>query len=159
MPQQLEVLPCREQEDQDEEPADRQRSPQLPLALVVHLADDRVVAHVFLDRVFEIHRAHASLSIARSFALRARGLRATSASPGITGLRVSTRRAASPAASARKRCLTMRSSSEWNVITASRAPARSRRDASIRNVSSPSSSRLTQMRSAWNVRVAGSMRW
>src|SRR5688572_27326154 len=156
--EQLEVLPGREQDDQDEKCADAEGSPQLALARFVHLAHDRIVPDVLLDGVFEVQRAHASLSIARSFALRARGLRATSASAGVTGLRVSTRSAISPAASARKTCLTMRSSSEWNVITASRAPARSRRDASSRNVASPSSSRLTQMRSAWKVRVAGSIR-
>ena len=47
---------------------------QLPLPRLVDLADDRVVADVLLDRVFEVGRAHASLSIARSLALRARGL-------------------------------------------------------------------------------------
>ena len=68
---------------------------QLPLPRLVDLADDRVVADVLLDRVFEVQsrRAHASLSIARSFALRARGLRATSASAGTTGRFVSTRSA------------------------------------------------------------------
>src|SRR3954470_11180046 len=157
--QQLEVLPRREQQDHDQDPADRERAPDLALTLIVHLANDQVVAYVFLDRVLEVDRTHASLSIARSLALRARGLRATSASAGVTGLRVSTRRAVSPAASARNVCLTTRSSSEWKVMTASRAPARSRCDASTRKASRPSSSRLTQIRSAWKVRVAGSMRW
>ena len=64
------------------------------LAGLVDLADDRVVAHVLLDRVFEI-AAHASLSIARSLALRARGLRATSSSPASIGRLVRMRSAAS----------------------------------------------------------------
>ena len=43
-------------------------------------------------------------------------------------------------------------------MTRACAPARRRRAAASTKRSSPSSSRLTQMRSAWNVRVAGSMR-
>src|SRR5262245_43066421 len=109
---QLEVLPGREQEHDDEQRADRHRSPQLLLPRLVDLADDRVVANVLLDRVLEIGGAHASLSIARSFALLARGLRATSSALASSGRLVSTRIAASPWASARNVCLTMRSSSE-----------------------------------------------
>src|SRR5688572_3400780 len=158
---QLQRLPGGEQHDQHEHGADSGRAPQLPLPLLVDLPDDRVVANVLLDRVFEIKSApdgHASLSMARSFALRARGLRSISASPGTIGRLVSTWSAARPCASARKACFTMRSSSEWNVITTRRAPASSRLQALARNSSSCSSSRFTQMRSAWNVRVAGSMR-
>src|SRR6478609_1528386 len=52
-------------------------------------------------------------------------------------------------------CLTMRSSSEWKLITASRPPGASTcREASRPRDSSPSSS-LTCMRMAWKVRVAG----
>src|SRR5579884_2915971 len=153
--QHLEVLPGREQQDDDEEGGNRDRLPHLPVAFFVHFADDRVVADVLLDRVLEgFGHRYAILSTARSFALRARGFRATSASPGTIGFFVST----SSCASARKVCLTIRSSSEWNVITTSRAPARSRRAAESRKRSRSSSSRLTQMRSAWNVRVAGSIR-
>ena len=43
-------------------------------------------------------------------------------------------------------------------LTANRAPARSRLQASTTNASSWSSSRFTQIRIAWNVRVAGSIR-
>ena len=62
------------------------------------------------------------------------------------------------ACSARNVCFTTRSSSEWNVITTIRPPARAGRQRASRNPSSPSSSRFTQMRIAWNVRVAGSIR-
>ena len=110
--QEFEVLPGRKEHHGDEQATDRRRPPQLALPCLVDLADDRVVAYVLLDGVLEVHRAHASLSIARSLALRARGLRATSSSPGPSGLRVSTRTADSPAASARKVCFTIRSSSE-----------------------------------------------
>src|SRR5688500_9584215 len=156
--QQLEVLPRREQQHHDQEEPDAGRAPELPLPRRVDFADDRIVANVLLDRVFEVHCAHANLSIARSLALRARGLRATSMSPGVSGRRVRMRSPSPVFSSARKVCFTMRSSSEWNVITASRALARSRRVASARKASRPSSSRFTQMRSAWKVRVAGSMR-
>src|SRR4029079_16884978 len=108
--------------------ADHDRLEQLALTRLVYFADDGVVPDVLLDGVLEIHPAHASLSTARKLALRARGLRATSASPGTTGLRVSTRRVSPAAASARNTCLTMRSSSEGNVMTASPAPDLSSRE-------------------------------
>ena len=108
----LEMLPGREEQHRDEQRADPDGAQQLTLARFVDLADDRVVAHVFLDRVFEVGRAHASLSIARSLALRARGLLATSSSLASIGRLVRIRIAASAWASARKVCLTMRSSSE-----------------------------------------------
>ena len=54
-----------------------------------------------------------------------------------------------------KNCLTMRSSSEWNVTAASRPPGfKSRSAAESPRASSPSSS-LTAMRKAWKARVAG----
>src|SRR5207237_10668275 len=152
--EQLEVLPRREQQHHDQEHADSHRAPQLALPRLVHFADDWIVPHVLLDRVFEIHRAHSTLSIARSFALRARGFRASSASAGTSGRFVRMRIASSAFSIARNVCFTIRSSREWNVITASRAPWSSRRAAPARNASRPSSSRLTQIRSAWNVRVA-----
>ncbi len=102
---------------------------------------------------------HPTRSAARSLALRARGFRSISSSPGSIGLPVSTRdQPPHPRSSARSVCFTMRSSSEWKLITASRPPACSRAAARPRNSSSPSSSPLTQMRSAWKVRVAGSIR-
>src|SRR5450759_5086409 len=79
---------------------------------IVHFADDRVVANVLLDRVLEVHSVHANLSIARSFALRARGLRATSSSAATSGSFVKIT-SPSPAFSiARNVCFTIRSSSE-----------------------------------------------
>src|SRR5262249_19188400 len=122
VPEQGEPLPRREQNHQRQESDDDDRLQQLTLPRLIDLANDRIVADVFFHRVPEIGPAHASLSIARSLALRARGLRATSWSSGTTGFRVSTRTAPSPAASARNACLTMRSSSEWNVMIANRAP-------------------------------------
>ena len=143
-------------------PAIADRFPELALPRLVHLADDGVVPDVFLDRVLEgfghdlrqpLRRAQLRASRARVapyFVLvrHDRLLRQHLQHGGVW-----------PCASARSVCFTMRSSSEWNVMTTSRAPTRSRRAAASRNRSSPSSSRFTQMRSAWNVRVAGSMRW
>src|SRR5688572_2532556 len=85
VPHELEVLPGREEQHHHEHGADGDRSPQLTLARLVDLTDDWIVANVLLDRVLEIGRAHASLSIARSLALRALGLRSRSSSPASTG--------------------------------------------------------------------------
>ena len=118
-------------------------------------------------------RSDSVRSAARSLAERARGLRAVSASPGRTGPLVTRRKlrhglapgapgrwrepcAARPLRAA-KNCLTIRSSSEWNVTTASRPPGLSTRSAAwSARTSSPSSS-LTAIRRPWNVRVAGWM--
>ena len=51
--QQLEMLPRREQQHADEKDADGDRAPHLAMPLAIDLADDRVVADVLLDRVFE----------------------------------------------------------------------------------------------------------
>jgi hypothetical protein len=92
-----------------------------------------------------------------SFALLARGFRSISASDGTIGRFV--RIVMAPVAcSALNECLTTRSSNEWNVSMTSRPPGASRAAARVRKPSSPSSSWLTQIRIAWNVRVAGSMR-
>src|SRR5262249_767220 len=116
VPQQLEMLPGREQQDGDEESGDADRLPQLALLLLVDFPDDGIVANVLLDRVLE--RLHQDiLSAARSFALRARGFRPTSSSRGTSGFFVSTCTSPSRCCSARIVCLTMRSSSEWKVIT------------------------------------------
>src|SRR5262249_9594190 len=114
VPQQLEVLPRREEQGNDEECGNAHRLPQLALALLIDLADDRVVADVFLDRVFEgfRHDQAATFSAARSFALRARGFRSTSSSVGVIGFLVSTFTVPRCCSSARNVCLTMRSSSE-----------------------------------------------
>ena len=96
------------------------------MTLAIDLADDRVVADVFLDRVFEglgrhVRSACSDRVAARSFALRARGFRSISASVGTCGRLV--RMLIPPAACrARSVCFTTRSSSEWNVIT-TRRPA------------------------------------
>ena len=52
-------------------------------------------------------------------------------------------------------CLTMRSSSEWKVTTASRPPGLSTRSAACSARANSPSSSLTAMRSAWKTRVAG----
>src|SRR3954466_5089775 len=93
--EQGERLPSRDKNPQRKEADNHDRLEQLPLPRFIDLPDDRVVADVLLDRILEIDCAHASLSIARSFALRARGFRATSGSSATTGFRVRTRTAAS----------------------------------------------------------------
>src|SRR5207247_650188 len=133
----------------DEESRDAERLPQLALARLVDLAHDRVVADVLLNGVLErLHQA--ILSAARSFALRARGLRPTSSTPGTNGFFVSTFIPARPRsgrwglrASARSVCFTMRSSSEWNVMMTSRAATASLSAATATTRSRPSSSRWT----------------
>src|SRR5207244_12267693 len=139
--QKLDALPPGEQNHDHEQAADGQKPPLLAQPVLVHLAHDGVVAHVFLDRVFKgfgpspfarVH--HRTRSATRSLALRARGFRSISSGWGTTGFFVNTRMAAgSRAASARIVCFTMRSSSEWNVITTMRAPARSRLTAAAKN--------------------------
>src|SRR5882672_216412 len=102
--EQLEVLPGGQQQDEDQKSGDADRLPELALLGLVHFADDQVVPHVLLDGVLEgFHQP--ILSAARSFALRARGLRSTSSS-------FSTRTRPSRWCSARSVCFTMRSSSE-----------------------------------------------
>ncbi len=60
-----------------------------------------------------------------------------------------------PLASAFSRCLTMRSSREWNASTQMRPPGLRRSAAMSRKASRRSSSRLTAILSAMNTRVAG----
>ena len=78
--QQLEVLPGREQQHEHQHDADAERLPQLALPALVDLADDLVVPDVLANGVFEgafVHRAPSlpNSNAARSLALRARGLR------------------------------------------------------------------------------------
>src|SRR5207248_1869018 len=110
--QQLEMLPGREEQHEDQQAGHTDRLPQVALTSFVDLAHDRVVANVFFYRVFE--RFHqATLSAALSFALRALGLRRTSSSSGMSGFFVRTLTPCSPPLSrARSVCFTMRSSSE-----------------------------------------------
>ncbi len=54
-----------------------------------------------------------------------------------------------------KASLTVRSSSEWKEMTATRPPGRSTRCASARPRASDASSSLTTMRRAWKTRRAG----
>src|SRR5712691_1767115 len=60
-----------------------------------------------------------------------------------------------PRSRSRMKRLTIRSSREWKLITASRPPGRSIEKADGRAVSRAPSSSLTAMRSAWNTRLAG----
>ncbi len=101
-------------------------------------------------------------------ALRARGLRASSAAVGrclrptsfmrgcadggITGKCAS---AGSALEWRAMNCLTARSSSEWKLMTARRPPGASTSNAAASPACSCPSSSLMNMRSAWNVRVAG----
>src|SRR5579883_1696426 len=108
----------------------------------------------------------------RNLAERARGLASISLSFGVIGWPPGTAKVGAgagaspgrrrPAASPRperraKNCLTMRSSSEWNVTTTRRPPGlRIASAATSPRANSPSSS-LTAMRKAWKLRVAGWM--
>ena len=60
-----------------------------------------------------------------------------------------------PVTAARKRALTMRSSPEWYESTATRPPGAVASIARSSAAARISSSRLTSMRIAWNVRLAG----
>ncbi len=106
----LVVLPRREEQRGDDEDGEPDGAAEIALLREIDLAHDGVVPDVLLDGVFDVD-AHAAFSATRSRALRARGLRSTSASAGPRGLRVTSATLAS-AASRRKVCLTTRSSSE-----------------------------------------------
>jgi hypothetical protein len=111
-------------------------------------------------------------SATRSTALRDRGLAAISAAVGLCALptRASggrgrlavdidrrARRGSPPhgaLAQAKKR-LTIRSSSEWKLITASRPPGASSAAMRGNAIDTSASSRFTAIRRAWNVRAAG----
>src|SRR5437867_6799183 len=99
------MLPCGKENGQHEERRDGHRFRELALPRLVDLADDRIVPNVFLDDVLErFHTASdrtpkgsvargqpwPTRSAARSFALRARGLRSTSSARGTSGFFVST---------------------------------------------------------------------
>ncbi|OIP32805.1 MAG: hypothetical protein AUK27_12045 [Deltaproteobacteria bacterium CG2_30_66_27] len=62
-----------------------------------------------------------------------------------------------PAAGRRNAVFTIRSSSEWKLITATRPPGERCRGIAPRKASSEESSRFTAIRSAWNTLVAGWM--
>ncbi len=120
--QQFEMLPRREQHQEHQQRGNPSRLPQLALPRLVHFTDNRIVAHVFLDGVFESFHVlipeglmwcvgQLRRSAALSLALRARGFRCTSSSVGLIGFLVNTL-TTSLWARARNVCLTMRSSSE-----------------------------------------------
>src|SRR5690606_33843856 len=121
--------------------------------------------HQHREQHVAVHAA--SLSATRSTALRARGFAASSASPafcapptsfrvGLNATSTGMRRLAGGAfACLAMYCLTMRSSSEWKLITASRPPGFSFTSAASRPASRSTSSRLMKMRMAWKERVAG----
>src|SRR5882757_2938466 len=101
-------------------------------------------------------------SAARSFADRARGLAAVSASPGTTGRLVRIWKLGAACATsgrcrdppdalprAARKFLTMRSSSEWNETTTSRPPGLSTRSAAESPASNSPSSSFTNSRKAW----------
>src|SRR6185437_8029478 len=108
----------------------------------------------------------AALSAMRNTAERARGLRSTSPVSGICarpmarngadfGGGAGSPRRTDTGCGPRMNCLTMRSSSEWKLITARRPPGFNTSTTAGRARSSEPSSSLTCNRSAWNVRVAG----
>src|SRR5690348_6173658 len=110
---------------------------------------------------------HPSFSATRNTALRARGLRASSASPGVCawpirrnvngadGAGGKPRRTGGSCDWSRRNCLTARSSREWKLITHRRPPGRSRATAPRNPRASASISPFTAMRRAWKLRVAG----
>src|SRR3954452_6912030 len=116
-----------------------------------------------------VERRHQVFTAARRRADAARGFAATSASLGRIGRRCTARTSGScphthtgksgghvqPRSLSRMKCLTMRSSSEWNEITASRPPGRSSSSAAGSANPRDSSSSFTAMRSAWKTRFAG----
>src|SRR5512140_1083873 len=95
----------------------------------------------------------------RSFALRALGFSRASRSDGTIGLRVNRSSTGpsspGPGAGRRNAVFTMRSSSEWKLMIATRPPGERCRGIASRNVPSEESSRFTAIRSAWNTLVAG----
>src|SRR5262249_5120175 len=103
--------------------------------LDVVLTNDVAVAEPLLQMNFDCHYA---LSHARSFALRARGLRRTSSSDAVTTFFVS----AFPAVTLfRNLFFTIRSSSEWKVKMTRRPPERTVvMEESIKDSSAASSS-------------------
>ena len=124
-----------------------------------------------IDRVecFSARCVHLIFSATRSFALRERGLTRCSVSPGSTGFAVTncksksgfgrgsghSGRSSHSRLRSRKKFFTMRSSSEWKVMTAMRAaefePIRQR----AQTLSKAPSSSFTSMRNAWKTWVAG----
>src|SRR5205809_1356901 len=124
-----------------------------------------------LRRAHGLREGQERRSAARRAALRARGLRSTSAEAARSGRRVRARKPArcpqtqvgrwggqmQSRDSRAKNCLPIRSSREWNEITTIRPPGRRTRMAAASPCSRFASSSLTAMRSAWKTRVAGSM--
>src|SRR5207247_8159464 len=135
----------------------------LPKGTVLHAPHMR--------RAHGLRECQGRRSATRRAALRARGLRPTSAEAARSGRRVTTRKPArcpqtqvgrwggqmQSRDSRAKNCLTIRSSSEWNEITTIRPPGRRTRMAAASPCSRFASSSLTAMRRAWKTRVAGSM--
>src|SRR5690606_4302787 len=147
---------------------------QLPVLVArVHHADgaDHVGRQQHGDEDAQGHgRASAgSFSATRSTALRARGLAEVSSASALIAPPMARRLGTKVVVWGRRRSaggglarpamnrLTMRSSSEWKLITASRPPGRSASCAAASPSSRSDSSRLTWMRMAWNERVAGWM--
>ena len=120
---------------------------ELALLIGVDLADDRVVPDVLFDGEFEID-AHATFSTTRNLALRARGLPATSSSPGCTGRRVT---AVTTPASDKPADRLLHDAVLERMKRDDRQPSAGRQQLprpSSTNASRPSSSPFTQIRSA-----------
>src|SRR5262245_64109292 len=119
------------------------------MASEIGFANHVAIDDAFFNMNFDGHQI---LSQARSFALRARGLRRTSSSDAVTTFFVSTRPGT---ADTRNLCLTIRSSSEWNVITTTRPPERTMPIAESMKCSRLLNSSFTWISKAWTVRVDG----
>src|SRR5579864_800694 len=162
-----------EQHGEERDPDDAAREPPsfgAPAGSRARLRPRRAPDRLRRDLVREpVDRRHYVFTAARRRADEDRGFAATSAALGLTGRRSIARSSGSfpqthtgksgghvqPRSFSRRNCLTMRSSSEWNEITASRPPGRSIASAAGSAASSEPSSSLTAIRSAWKTRFAG----
>ncbi len=174
--QQLEVLPGREQQREHQHHADAERLPQIAQPAFVDFPHDLVVAEVLPNFVFEsafvhappvteLERRRAAWRCARADWLppphpsrSPDAWSAPSTSPPVPTVPPLVLRTTADA-TARGTCVSPRGlpASETRSGPSVRRSAASQQLEPI-NESSPSSSPLTQMRSAWKVRVAGSIR-
>src|SRR5690606_31761985 len=146
------------------QPADLDEQHAVAMARVHHAERGHdICQHQYRQQQAASHAASCtgSFSATRSTALRARGLLAVSSSSafcappiacrtGVNSTSTGIRRLAGGALAWRlMNCLTMRSSSEWKLITASRPPGLSFAIAASRPASRSASSRLMKIRIAW----------
>src|SRR5262249_44616827 len=132
----LVMLPAVKEEAEEEGSEQARHTDVLAPVSTIRLANDVQVVDAFFKMNFNGHQL---LSQARSFALRALGLRRRSSSEAITTFFVSTFPGTT---GVRNLFLTIRSSREWNVTTTRRPPGRTSRMAPSRKDSRLLSSSL-----------------